>query len=98
MWISTDTMLRMYRTAKNKNEQIEILAELNACHPAEIRQALGLEMPAGFIKPLPPSSKVILEPVKAEPKKIEKKKKKNPYPILFRDANGRIMFRTQSDI
>lgn len=42
---SDDEIRMMYREAKNKTEQIGILADLNLCGKDEIRQVLGLKKP-----------------------------------------------------
>lgn len=41
MWMSDDEIVTSYREAKNKNAQIKILAELNACNPKEIKAVLA---------------------------------------------------------
>ena len=65
MIYSAEEIVRSYRTAKNPKAQIQVLADLNACSPKEIRQVLVGE---GV---LPRETEAAKKPKNAPPKRFD---------------------------
>lgn len=88
MYMTNSEIVRNYNSAKSKRTQIQILADLNMCSAAKIKEILiseGIELPSRKREVAPvqqkKTSKKVTEP-KKEPEVVKEKKNELPPVIL----------------